>query len=150
MNTEENFVKGLVKEAKMRIYDKRKLMEVKIINIENGVDDAEGILIDKGFIWNATLNAYKVADVDYVSDYAVDFIDENGGDGKWVYYVDELLIANMDAVEKICKSIENDEIEDEEKYEKLAKELGMFNEFDFLDYIKDFVMIVDERLGFAL
>lgn len=104
----------------MRIYDKRKLMEVKIINIENGVDDA------------------------------VDFIDENGGDGKWVYYVDELLIANMDAVEKICKSIENDEIEDEEKYEKLAKELSMFNEFDFLDYIKDFVMIVDERLGFAL
>jgi hypothetical protein len=134
----------------MRIYDKRKLMEVKIINIENGVDDTEGILIDKGFVWNATLNAYKVADIDYVSDYAVDFIDENGGGDKWAYYADELLIANMDAVEKICKSIENDEIEDEEKYEKLAKELGMFNEFDFLDYIKDFVMIVDERLGFAL
>lgn len=134
----------------MRIYDKSKLMEVKIISIENGVDDTEGILIDKGFAWNATLNAYKVADTSCVADYAVDFIDENGGDDKWFYYEDELLTANMDAVEKICKSIEDDDTEDEEKYEELAKELKLFDAFDCFDYIDDFVVLVNRELGFAL
>ena len=79
----------------MRVYDRNRLAEINIINLETRVDDATEIMIDAGCEWNATMQAYKVRDTDYMVDYMNEFVADNGGDDVWYASCSELLAADM-------------------------------------------------------
>lgn len=136
----------------MRVYDRNRLAEINIINLETRVDDATEIMIDAGCEWNATMQAYKVRDTDYMVDYMNEFVADNGGDDVWCASCSELLAADMNEIEECAAHVRHFIVAgpwEEDHLKSLAEETHTENEFKALS-ADEYREMLNTKFGFDL
>lgn len=136
----------------MRVYDRNRLAEINIINIETREDSATDIMIDAGCEWDVAMQAYKVGDIDYMVDYMNEFVADNGGDDVWCASCSELLAADMNEIEKCVAHVRHFFVAGEWELmhlKTLAEETHTENEFKALS-ADEYREMLNIEFGFDL